>query len=93
MTRPERRRDDFGVNSHQLLGESRGGELADWIEQLRGSHQECVACGDGFVVDADTELWGFPHGDGIEDGDEDVWWVYLLCPACEFEITCDMLDR
>lgn len=76
---------------HQTLAPSRGGELGRWIRTATGEAYTCPACGQDVTIGDEAPVHGYHHADGLPDETDDRWWVYVVCPDCEYETTYDQL--
>ena len=68
----------------QVLTESDGGEIADFIKRVKGKEFECsVNCQQRFPI---TEILGYhPHDGGLANAQGEKYWVYVKCPKCGYD--------
>lgn len=60
-----------------------GGEIGDMIDLLSGHDLECI-CGHESEIGKEF-FFGYPHDGGLSDKDGQKWWVYTMCPECEYQ--------
>lgn len=60
-----------------------GGDIDKELTPLLGEEYECV-CGKMVEI---GNMKGYPHEGGLKDGEGKKWWVYHLCPHCEYEMS------
>lgn len=58
-----------------------GGEVKERIEELVGNILNCT-CEKSFVIE---KILGYLHEAGATDKDKNAWWLYIVCPHCEYQ--------
>ena len=66
-----------------------GGDIKEFINKIRGKSFKCWC---QKVPKIDT-FAGYPHDDGIADGNGKKWWVYWTCPNCQYDWSWTKLER
>jgi len=65
-----------------IMTELLGGEVERNVESFRDRTFKCLGiC--GRTLDCNL-IRGYPHPDGVEDGTGKTWWMYVICPHCQY---------
>tara|TARA_Y100000310_G_C20664975_1_gene806981 strand:- start:709 stop:978 length:270 start_codon:yes stop_codon:yes gene_type:complete len=78
-------------NLDKVLTPDVGGDLGARIEQLQKLRFQCgrtPMCPERQSVGV---IRGYPHADGIADGDGDKQWAYATCEMCGYQYSLDRL--
>lgn len=78
---------ELGPNE-KILTEEFGGRIGEWVKKITGKNITCV-CGKRYEI---TEVIGYPHEGGLADKDKKVWWPYIVCPKCGYQLAYWKID-
>lgn len=69
----------------RTVNESLGGEIAEFIKSVKGQRFVCRDSsikGHSFIL---SHFIAYPHDGGLADSKGEKWWVYAVCPYCNYQ--------
>jgi len=62
--------------------ENYGGDVEKFIKDMKGEELFCM-CGKKIVV---NKFMAYPSDKGLMDDEGEIWWVYVHCEHCNYDI-------
>lgn len=76
--------------AHVKMGTNRGGEIAEFLADVKGERYRCDSCGETSTV---YTVLGHPEEGGRRDRHGGEWRLYIECPSCGSVIEGDEIKQ